>query len=56
MKHLRFGYSSRQGAKHVLSQVEGNAMFGKEVLFLFLCELCVFAGDIPILLVAALPR
>jgi hypothetical protein len=47
MKHLGFGYSSRQGAK--------NAKFG-QILFLFLCALCVFAGDIPILLVAAQPR
>jgi hypothetical protein len=47
MKHLGFGDSSRQGAK--------SAKFGKEILFLFLCELCVFAGDTPILLVAALP-
>jgi hypothetical protein len=47
MKHLGFGYPSRQGAK--------NAKFG-QILFLFLCGLCVFAGDIPILLVAASPR
>jgi hypothetical protein len=44
MKHLGFGYSSRQGAK--------NATFGQ--LF-FLCGLCVFAGDIPILLVCGMP-
>ena len=34
---LGFGYCSRQGAK--------NAKFGN--LFLFLCGLCVFAGNIP---------
>jgi hypothetical protein len=27
-----------------------------KILFLFLCGLCVFAGNIPILLVAAQPR
>ena len=27
-KHLRLGDSSRQGAKHVLSEVEGSAKFG----------------------------
>jgi hypothetical protein len=47
-EHLGFGYSSRQGAK--------NAKFGQKILFLFLCGLCVFAGDIPIVLVAASPH
>jgi hypothetical protein len=39
MKHLGFGYSSRQGAK--------KAKFG-QIFFLFLCGLCGFAGDTPI--------
>jgi hypothetical protein len=51
------GFVPRQGAKHAKFGGKRGIIFGKfSPLFSDLCGLCVFAGDIPILLVAALPR
>ena len=45
-KTLGFGYASRQGAKHVLSEVEGTPS-SERIYFLKPLRLSAFAGDTP---------